>query len=85
MTDVTRRRLLSAAGCTAGATVTAGLGAISVASRTNADLGTIATGGGQASTSVTFNWPSTAARASFTVNVTADGGYSGSSTVTVLR
>jgi hypothetical protein len=66
-------------------TVTSGSGTISVASGTGADLGTIAAGGGQTPTSVTFNWPSTATRASFTVNVTADGGYSGSTTVTVLR
>ena len=65
--------------------VTSGSGTISVASGPGVDLGTIATGGGQASTSVTLNWPSTAVRASFTVNFTADGGYSGSTTFTVLR
>jgi hypothetical protein len=66
-------------------TVTSGSGAISVASGAGLDLGTIAAGGGQISTSVTFNWPSTATRATFVVNITADGGYSGSSTFTVLR
>jgi Divergent InlB B-repeat domain len=66
-------------------TVTSGSGTISTASGTGVDLGTITADGGVASTSVTFNWPSTATRASFTVNVTADGGYSHSSTITVLR
>jgi hypothetical protein len=66
-------------------TLTSGSGTISVASGTGVDLGTIAASGGQASTSVTFNWPSTATRATFTVNITADGGYSSSNTFTVLR
>jgi hypothetical protein len=61
----------------------AGSGAVSVASGTPVDLGTINPGASGTAT-VTFNWPSTATRVSFTVNFTADGGYTGSTMITTL-
>ncbi len=64
-------------------TLVSGSGTVTVASGTPVNLGTI-NPGASASTTVTFNWPSTAARVSFTVNFTADGGYSGSSRITTL-
>jgi hypothetical protein len=66
------------------ASVISGSGTVTVASGVPVDLGTINSGGGTASTIVTFNWPSTAARVTFTVHFTADGGYSGSGTATTL-
>jgi hypothetical protein len=68
-----------------GISVLSGSGTVSVASGTPQNLGTIHASGGANSTVVTFNWPSTATRATFTVNFTADGGYSGSATITTLR
>jgi hypothetical protein len=38
-----------------------------------------------ANATVIFNWPETAWRVRFTVNFTADGGYSGSSAITTFR
>jgi hypothetical protein len=61
----------------------AGAGAVTVASGTQVDLGKI-NPGSSAPTTVTFNWPSTATRVSFTVNFSADGGYTGSTKITTL-
>jgi hypothetical protein len=63
--------------------VTSGTGPITVASGTGVNLGTVVPGG-QASSTITLNWPSTATRASFTVNFISDG-YSGSTTITAIR
>jgi sugar lactone lactonase YvrE len=65
-------------------TVVAGSGAVTVASGTPVDLGTIAPATAGSGT-ITFNWPATATRVRFTVNFTADGGYTGSTTVTTIR
>jgi len=65
-------------------TLISGSGAVSVASGTPSDLGTIAPGSSAIGT-VTFNWPSTAVRVQFKVTVTADGGYLGTSTITAIR
>jgi hypothetical protein len=62
----------------------AGSGGVTVISAVPTDLGTI-NPTSSASATVTFSWPSTATRVSFTVNYTADGGYSGSTTITTLR
>ena len=62
----------------------AGSGAVTVASGAPADIGAI-NPGASGNTTITFNWPATATRVRFTVNFTADGGYSGSSTITTLR
>jgi hypothetical protein len=80
-------------GAAANATITsitaiadvAGSGAVSVASGTPVDFGTINQGSSATTTAIIFNWPMTATRVRFTVNFTADGGYSGSSTITTLR
>ncbi len=61
----------------------AGSGTVTVASGVPVNFGTISHGTSSPAT-VTFNWPSTATRVSFTVNFTADGGYSGSTRVTTL-
>jgi hypothetical protein len=60
-----------------------GSGAVTLASGTPVNLGTI-NPGSSATGTVTLNWPSTATRVSFTVNFTADGGYTGSSKITTL-
>jgi hypothetical protein len=67
-----------------GTSDVAGSGTVTMASGTPADLGTIAPGA-SASGTVTFDWPATATRVKFTVNFTADGGYTGSSTITTIR
>jgi hypothetical protein len=61
----------------------AGSGAVTVASGTPLNLGTI-NPGASATGTVTLSWPSTATRVSFTVNFTADGGYTGSTKITTL-
>lgn len=66
------------------ATTVAGTGTVTVASMNPPDLGAI-NPSSSASTSVTLNWPATATRVSFVVNYTADGGYSGANTITILR
>ena len=60
----------------------AGSGTVT-ASPTPVNLGTINPGSSAMGT-VTFAWPSTATRVSFTINFIADGGYSGSSKITTL-
>jgi hypothetical protein len=67
-----------------GITVLGGSGTVSVASGVPVDLGTITTGG-TASGTIVFSWPASATRVRFTVNFTADGGYSGSTTITSFR
>ena len=62
----------------------AGSGAVTEISGAPTDLGTIDPGSSALAT-VTFNWPSTATRVRFTVNFTADGSYSSSTTITTLR
>jgi hypothetical protein len=61
----------------------AGSGSVTVASGTPTDLGTIDPNS-SATATVTFTWPLTAARVSFTVNFIADGGYTGSTRITTL-
>ncbi|MBL8179293.1 MAG: hypothetical protein JNK48_31740 [Bryobacterales bacterium] len=66
-------------------TVLAGSGAVSAATTVPLPLGTIASGG-QAATSLVFNWPATATRVQFTVRFSANGGaYNGSTTLTLFR
>jgi hypothetical protein len=60
-----------------------GSGTVSVASGLPLSLGTI-NPGGSATGQLIFNWPTTALRVTFTVNFTADGGYSGSTKITAL-
>jgi hypothetical protein len=65
-------------------TVIAGSGAVSVASGVPVNLGSLdpaSAGSGQ----IIYNWPSTATKVKFTVNFTADNGYTGSTTITTLR
>jgi hypothetical protein len=61
-----------------------GAGTVTVITGTPANLGTIAPGS-SATGNVIFNWPTSALRARFTVNFTAAGGYSGSTTITTFR
>lgn len=66
-------------------TVTTGSGVVSAATAVPLNLGTIANGG-QAATSLVWNWPATATRVQFTVRFTANGGaYNGSTTLTLFR
>jgi hypothetical protein len=67
-----------------GITVLSGTGTVSVASGVPMNYGPIGISQ-TVSNNVIFNWPATATRARFTVNFTADGGYSGSTTVTIFR
>jgi hypothetical protein len=61
-----------------------GSGAVTVASPTTPlNLGPISPGG-SASGSITFNWPSTATRVTFTVNFVADGVAAKSSRITIF-
>ena len=62
----------------------AGSGAVSVIQGIPAALGTINPGGLNGS-NIYFTWPTTATRVQFKVNYTADGGYSGSTTITTFR
>jgi alpha-tubulin suppressor-like RCC1 family protein len=64
--------------------VLSGAGTVSVLSGTPLDLGPIASGN-TATGTILFSWPTTATRARFTVNFTADGGYSGLTTITLFR
>jgi hypothetical protein len=64
--------------------VVLGSGSVSVASGIPVDVGTIGTAAA-ANAAVVFNWPTTATKVKFTVNYTAGGGYSGSTTITTLR
>jgi glycosidase len=64
--------------------VVSGSGSVTVASGVPADLGTLAPGA-SAQTTVTFNWPVSASRVSMRVNFSADGGYSGSTVITMFR
>ncbi len=65
-------------------TVLAGSGTVSVLAGTPTDLGAIAPAN-NATGSILFSWPVTATRVRFTVNFTADGGYSGSTIITSFR
>jgi hypothetical protein len=65
-------------------TVLGGSGTVTVLSGTPADIGTIAPAN-SATATVLFSWPTTATRVRFTVNFTADGGYSGSTIITSFR
>ena len=62
----------------------AGSGAVTLASGAPVNLGTIKAGSSGTAT-ITFNWPASATRVRFTVNFTAGGGYTGSTTITTLR
>ncbi|MFN7935869.1 MAG: hypothetical protein U0R19_21240 [Bryobacteraceae bacterium] len=65
--------------------VTGGSGAVSALTPVPVPLGTIASGG-QAVTSLGFNWPATATRVQFTLRFSANGGaYSGTTTLTLFR
>lgn len=65
-------------------TVVTGSGTVSAISGVPVNLGTIGVGN-TATGSVVFNWPTTATRVRFTVNFTADNGYSGSTIITSFR
>ena len=67
------------------ASVTSGSGSVSVSSGVPVNVGTIATGASSTPAVVVFSWPATAIRVALTIKFTADGGYSGASTVTVFR
>lgn len=68
----------------AGIADVAGSGSVSVTAGTPVNIGTIGpTSTGSAA--IAFNWPVTATRVTFRVNFTADGGYSGSSTIAAFR
>jgi hypothetical protein len=62
----------------------AGSGTVIATSGTPVDIGVIAPAAAGSGT-VTFTWPATATRVRFTVNFSADGGYSGSTTITTVR
>ncbi len=67
-----------------GITVTNGSGTVSVASGLPGNIGTLSPGtSGQAA--INFNWPTTAKGVRMTVNFTAEGTYSGSTTLTMAR
>jgi hypothetical protein len=57
---------------------------VTVATGVPRDFGTI-NPGASLTFPVTLNWPSTATRPAFTIGFTADGGYSGTSTVSAIR
>lgn len=65
-------------------TTVTGSGTVTLASLLPWNMGTIVPGG-SATLYVGFNWPLSALRVRFTVNYTADGGYSGSTTITTFR
>jgi len=84
--------LNSGTGAATNATITSitniftltGAGTVGIYGGTPANLGAIVPGS-SASANIGFDWPASALRARFTVNFTADGGYSGSTTVTTFR
>jgi hypothetical protein len=65
-------------------TIVSGTGTIAVETALPANVGTLAPGA-SALAGIVFNWPSTASRVRFAITVTADGGYSSSTTTTIFR